>query len=189
MVWALQVTRTTCGITTGREREHSRGPADQGQTRKVLVHFDRNGFALHRRAARRARSSCRAVRSMKLVDRNRPGDRAAPRCGNEEDGAGQECEGHLPSLEGGKISSPPRSLRRQDSSTFRRTILHGFSGARGHVHRRHPSLGVTRRRKVDRAAIAANSSPGTPPPARRSGESRSRIRVGCALATAGGVVF
>ena len=71
-----------------------------GQMRKVLVNFDRNGFAYTLDRDDRRTAHGRAVRARQLGDRRRPEDRQADRGSREADLGDEEHQGHLPVRDG-----------------------------------------------------------------------------------------
>ena len=153
-----------------------------GQTRKVLVNFDRNGFAyvLDRKTGELLQAD--PFVHVNWANEHRPQDRQADRGPREAHVGDEEHQGHLPVGDGrqepaaGVVLAADRLLLRADQQP-----VHGLRGRRGEVPGR-PAVRRRDRRQQGRAraATAASSSRGIRSPARRCGASRRTSRRGAA---------
>ena len=105
--------------------------------KKLVVRFDRNGFAYIARSRDRPDPQCEALRSYELGVRHRPRDRRAdpePRQGDERR---RECPGHL-SGGAGRQGPAARRILAADGTVLRahEPVLHGLPRAQGHLHGR-----------------------------------------------------
>ena len=127
-----------------------------GATRKVLVHFDRNGFAYVLDRATGEALMAHPYRANELVHGRGPNDWPPGGRAGQGDGAREEGDQHLPQPRGrkepaaGGVLAEDRAVLRADDQP-----VHGLRGAAGDVHRRHTvhrrvGTGVRRPGRVSR---------------------------------------
>ena len=168
-----------------------------GEMRKALVHFDRNGFAytLDRETGELlvAEKYDPAVNWATHVDMETGRPQVVSRYSTDHNGEDVNTTNICPAALGTK-DQQPAAYSPRDRPVLRsdQPRLHGLRALPGLVHRR-PGLCRRDGRHVSgagRHATSATSSPGTPTRARSSGSTPSRSRSGRARsATAGDVVF